>query len=307
MPKVSIIIAAYNGEEYIKESINSILSQTENDLELLLVDDGSTDKTANIVKSIGDPRIKYYYQENSGSPAAPKKFAIKKAAGSFVGFCDQDDIYYPTKIEKQLDAFNQCKEKNEVGVIITSADLIDRAGKVTGHNLKPFEGYQDNKTARDSLLRNNFITACSALMPKRVLDDIGEIDMSLRGVEEYDLWLRITEKYGVLTIKEALCAWRQSDTSLSADKTKQYLEVEKIFTGLGNTESVRVGHGKNLTRIFLSYVLDKKYNEAKMYKKKSQEYPLSGKIRVILILFGISPALAHVVVKTLRNSGRLSL
>jgi len=308
MPKASIITAAFNGEKYIKETIDSLLSQNIEDIELFILDSESSDHTVKIIEAYKDKRIKLYNHKNTGGPAAPKNEGIRRATGDFVGFCDQDDLYYPEKIEKQITAYEKCEKKDEVGIIIASADLIDDIGKIIGQNIKPFEGFMDSKYAHDLLLKGDVITACSALVPKKILDEVGLLNESLIGVDDYDLWLRITEKYGILTIKEPLCAWRQSSSSLSANKTKQYIETEKIFQKLGDkTVEIRIGHGKNLMRIFLSLVLNNKLTEASVYRAKLKEYPVSNKMKILLKTFDLSTKLSYYQLCFLKKINRVSL
>ena len=308
MARVSTITAAYNGEKYIKETIDSLLSQSEKDIEVLIIDSDSSDGTDKIINSYADERVKLYNHQKTGGPVAPRNMGIKEASGEFVGFCDQDDIYYPEKLEKQITAYEKCEKRDEVGIIIASADLIDEAGKIIGHNIKPFEGFMDSNSVHGLLLKGDAITACSALVPKKILDEVGYLDESLIGVDDYDLWLRITEKYGVLTIKEPLCAWRQSSSSLSANKTKQYIETEKIFLKLGDrTEEIRVGHGKNLMRVFLSAILDNNLTEASVYRAKLKAYPVSNKMKILLKTFDLSKKLSYYQLCFLKMINRVSL
>lgn len=308
--KVSIILATYNGAETIKETISSLLGQNYENLEVIVVDDGSTDKTASIVKEFKDFRVKYFYQKNSGSPSAPRNKGIKEATGEFVGFCDQEDIWYREKLEKQLKAYESATNKDNIGIVFSSADIIDKSGKKINSNITPIEGFLEDEEAYGRLLNYNFITACSALVPKKVIEEIGFLDESLIGVDDYDLWLRISQKYGVLGITEALCAWRTASGSLSADKTKLYKENEKIFDKLENKEqsvTVRIGHGKNLMKIFVSAVLSKRYAEASEYKNKATKYPLSRKAKFMIFIFDTNHVLSFYVMRFLQKIGKISL
>jgi glycosyltransferase involved in cell wall biosynthesis len=351
MSRVSIIIAAYNGAKYLHETIDSLLNQSEKDIEVLVIDDGSTDKTAEIVKSFidshrslsageipacarmtkedgndpfdfaqgklskddreeRDERIKYFYQKNSGSPASPRNVGIKKAAGAFVGFCDQDDIYYLEKLEKQIKAYEECKDRDKIGIIISSADLIDESGRVVSQNIKPFEGFMGSKEAYELLLRGDFITACSALVPRKIFDEIGYLDESLKGVDDYDLWLRISQRYGILTIKEPLCAWRQGKEAMSADKAKQYIETEKVFKKLEKEdkgERIRVGHSKNLMRIFIAKNLEKDFAYAEDLLSKLKKYPITKKGQIVISVFELSHSLSFWFLRFLQLIGRVSL
>jgi len=309
-PRVSIIVAAYNGEKYICETLEALLGQSENNIEILVVDDGSTDGTASIVASIKDTRLKYFFQKNSGSQASPRNKGIKEARGDFIGFCDQDDIWYEKKIEKQTKAYEKCEKKARVGIVISSADLVNEKSQKIGKSPISFDGFMDEKESREKLLSVDFITACSALIPKKILDEVGFLDESLVGVDDYDLWLRISEKYGILGLKEPLCAWRQSKSSFSADKARQYIETEKIFKKIevyDKSKAVISGHGKNIFRIFLALAIDGHYKEAKKYRDKLKKYSISSKMKRIISIFDFSPFFCHVLLLFLKSIGKVSL
>lgn len=306
--KISVIVSVYNGSKYIKKTLDSILSQSMKDLEVLVVDDGSTDDSAKIIKSFEDSRVKYFYQKNSGSPAGPRNLAITKSTGEFIAFCDQDDIWYPEKLEKQIQTYEKCVEKERVGVVFSSADLIDENDRKIAVNRTVFDGYVEPAESNRRLLCGDFIIACSAVVPRSMFDEFGKLDESLKGVDDYDMWLRITTKYGLLAISEPLCAWRQTQSAMSRDKAKQYIETEKIFDKLADkTESIRVGHGKNLFRIGLASMLAKQYDVAKTYTKKLEGYPMSSKAKMITATIKISNKTGYLLVSFLQKIGKVSL
>ncbi len=308
MSKVSIIMATYNGEKTARESIDSILAQTHRDLELIIIDDGSTDDTVTIVKAISNKRVKLLSQKNSGSPAAPRNAGIKVATGDFIAFCDQDDIWYPQKLEKQLEVCEHVEHLGDVGIIFSSADLIDKNDNKVDENITKFSGLISATEAHKMMLEGDFIIACSAVVPKRVMDEIGYLDEKLIGVDDYDLWLRITENYGVLAIPEKLCAWRQTSGALSANKAKQYIRTEQIFAKLGDKSSeIMVGHGKNMLRIIMASLLTKDYGTARDYLKKVKAYPLSQKAKLIVGVSGLSIPLGRMLVSFLQKKGIVSL
>jgi glycosyltransferase involved in cell wall biosynthesis len=123
MPKVSALIAVYNGERFIREAIESILDQTFKDVEIIVVDDGSTDRTREIVQAFGD-RLIYYYQENAGADRAYNR-GISLANGEFIAFLDHDDRWYPQKLAVQVEIFSR---HPEVGLTYSEVDLIDADG-----------------------------------------------------------------------------------------------------------------------------------------------------------------------------------
>lgn len=305
---VSVIIAVYNGELTLAGTINSLLSQTYKNLEIILVDDGSTDNSAAVIKGFNDERIKYFFQKNTGSPVAPRNKGIKESSGKFIAFCDQDDVWYPEKLEKQLETYQKCENKKSIGIIITSANLIDEKGKIINQNPTPFEGFLSQKEAFKKLLGGDFITACSVLVPKKIINEIGFLDEALKGVDDYDLWLRITQKYGILAISEPLCAWRKLNKALSADKTQLYFETEKVFKKLNDkTNEIRIGHGKNLMRYLVTLLLKSDYKKAKTVVDTLKLYPVSKKANILIRIFDKSNVFAGFLIKVLDKIGRISL
>lgn len=308
--KVSVVLAVFNGADTLSETIKSILGQTYKDLELLIVDDESTDDSAKIIKETKDLRVKYFTldQKNTGGPAAGRNRGIKESAGEFIAFCDQDDIWLPEKLEKQIGVYKNSKNKDKIGIIISSADLIDHSGKVINKNPVPFDGFLNKKEAFRKLILGDFITACTAVVPKKILDEMSSLDENMKGVDDYDLWLKITQKYGISAVPEVLAVWRQETDALSADKSKLYLETEKVFAKLKDTsEEIKIGHGKNLMRIFVGLLLQRKYKEAKNITEKIKEYPISTKAKIIIKLFRISPSLTGALLRLADKIGQISL
>jgi len=300
--KVSVIIPVYNGQKTIGETLNSIISQSYKNLEIIVVDDGSIDNSAEIVKSIKDKRIKYYKIKNSGAPARPRNFGIKKSQGEFVAFCDQDDLWAEKKIARQLFYYQKNSQKKEIGIICTEAVIIDDRGKKINKNTPHFSGFLPSIETRESLFYSNFITACSAVVPKNILEEFYPLDESLKGNDDFDLWLRITKRYGVLNILEPLSFHRKSSNSLSADLSKIYIENEKIFEKLEKNENsvkTRIARGRNLSRIVTSKLILGDVDGIKEWNKKLKNYPKSKKMKIVSGLASISPALSSELIKLL--------
>ncbi len=336
MPKVSIIIPAYNGERFIGETLESLLGQTYHDFEIIAVDDGSTDATVDIIKSFididsrrmfiqplagrndrkCDSRVKYFHKENSGNQAIPRNFGIKRAKGEYIAFCDQDDLWYPEKLEKQMSAIDSRRslsakipasagmteaggndDSANIGIIVASTDVVDSHGKKIGARYVP-DGYMDSSESFRMLLEEDFITACSAVFPKKVLDEVGFLREDLSGNDDYDLWLRITRKYGVYGFSEPLCAWRRSKKSFSHDMSRVFKENEKIFKSLkaANDEEeklIKTGANLNLVRLFIAEVKEKKYDEAGKVLERIRPYDGLFKAKVAMKVFKISPGIAR--------------
>ena len=122
-PKVSIIIPTYNRAKLLSRAIKSVLDQTFKDFELIIVDDGSTDNTKGVVEEFQkkDSRIKYIWQENSGAPAKPKNTGIRQARGEYVAFLDDDDEWFPKKLEKQIELF-----EDNIGFVGCNILIVDQ-------------------------------------------------------------------------------------------------------------------------------------------------------------------------------------
>jgi len=310
--KVSVLMAVYNGGQTLRETIESILAQTHHDLEILAVDDGSTDDSAQIIKSFVDPRIKYFKIKNSGSPAAPRNYAIKNSSGEIFALCDQDDIWYPEKIEKQLKKYEQSKFRDKIGIIHCRADYIDGVGQKIGESEKTKEGFIEQESAFREMVFGNYIRACSAIIPKDIIKEIGNFNEKLHGNDEYDLWIRITEKYGTLGLSEKLCAWRRFDQSYSINVSRVYEENEKIFAQFEkkqgyNSELIKIGHGKNINRVMVAAILEGNKERAIKFAQKAKGYPVSLKGKIVSFFALTSYTTTEKVLKFYQKKGKISL
>ena len=190
---VSIIIPAFNAEETIEHCINSVLSQTYSTIEVIVVDDGSHDRTATIVKS-QYPNIKCISIPHNGSPGYVRNRGVMQATGFYIGFIDADDYWDPIVIEELLDGF-----KRNPNAMLSYGTLTYDGGEHDGENVHalrtPHEGYVFSK-----LLRKNFIQMHPALLKRSILSKTGCFDETLNVdiAEDYDLWLRITYYYPVV-------------------------------------------------------------------------------------------------------------
>lgn len=189
---ISVVVPTYNRADLISETIESILNQTYKYFELIIVDDGSTDNTEEVIRKFKDSRIKYIKTDNWGGPARPRNIGIKKAKGEYIAFCDDDDIWLPEKLEKQIRVF---QISNETAMLYTRFKTIE--GDVISNKIFPENGkYKSGNIFKSIYLRN--LIACSGVMVKRsVLDQVGlfNTDPNLIAIEDADLWLRIALKH----------------------------------------------------------------------------------------------------------------
>ena len=220
LPLVSVIIPAYNAETFIAETLQSVLSQTYSNLEVLVVDDGSQDFTSSIVTSFAqrDSRVILIKQINQGVAAA-RNLAIEKSRGEYIAPIDADDLWHPQKLEKQVQQFLSLE--SSVGLIYTWSAYINQQGLLTGVMLssnKVGDVYID-------LLAGNFIGNSSSPLIRRIcFKEVGGYNFQMKennaqGCEDWDLYLRIAERYQFQVVTEFLVGYRQTTSSMSCNCT----------------------------------------------------------------------------------------
>lgn len=189
----------HNCEKYIKETISSALNQTYSNFELIIIDDGSTDNTANIIKNFNDPRIKYFYQKNSGVSRA-RNHGIYISQGKLLAFLDADDIWYPHKLESQI---KEIRKSPEIGLVYSWVQYID-----VNNNLIGETKYNIDKNFYINLLLGNYIDNGSVPLIKReCFDKVGKFN-NIRTGEDWDMWIRIAREYDFGFVKDYLIQYR---------------------------------------------------------------------------------------------------
>jgi len=204
MPLISIVVPAYNAASFLQGTIKSVQNQTLKDWELLLIDDGSQDETAAIVKPfLSDPRIRYVRQDNQERAVARNR-GISDSSGEYVAFLDADDLWYPEKLALQLELM---QTERKPGMCYTFADVLRPGEKTPRSYRQPMA--REGKIFED-LLRGNFITVSSTMVRRNVLEEVGQFDTdsSLLGSEDWDLWLRISRRYTIGVVRKYLTTYR---------------------------------------------------------------------------------------------------
>jgi len=179
---VSVIVPAYNQGHYVGEAIQSVLDQTYQDFEIIVVDDGSTDKTAEVTKSFSDPRVHYIYQENRGLSGA-RNTGIRHSAGIYLTFLDSDDLFLPEKLELLVACLG---DNSEIGLVAGQAIPINETGQPVG---RIFDVPLPEDTSQ--LLLGNPLHVGSVMVRREWQVKAGFFDESLRSYEDWDMWLRL--------------------------------------------------------------------------------------------------------------------
>ena len=216
MPRVSVIIPTYNSATFLPETIESVLAQTYEDYEIIVVDDGSTDSTKEVLDPYSD-KIKYIYQQNHGAGSA-RNTGIKHSQGEYIAFLDADDIWLPEKLHIQA---NYLDNNPEIAMVYSQSLRISVGGKSLSK--KSRDRNLPSGEVFNKLFLRNFILTCTAVMVrKRVLNTIGLFNESLITSEDWDLWLRIAREFKVSGIGKYLCKRRQLSESLSRNREIVY-------------------------------------------------------------------------------------
>ncbi len=226
MPLVSVIVPAYNAEDTILETIHSVLHQSLQDLELIVVDDGSSDSTFAIAQSVKDPRVRALSFENGGAAMARNR-GIQQAKGDFLSFIDADDLWVINKLEKQLQALQKMPEA--CGAYSWTL-IMDAEGETFyPGNCESFEG-----DVYPQLLLSNFVGSGSNMLVRREASEaIGGFDANLRSHEDWDYYLRLAHRWPFAVVSEPQILYRKTDSSLCSnfEVMEKYIFIlhEKVF------------------------------------------------------------------------------
>ena len=208
LPKVSIIIPVYNHEKYIRECVESALAQDYENLEVIVVDDGSTDGTPEILKEFGE-RINYIRQENQGTSAALNT-GLRHAQGSLVGWLSSDDLYLPGKIKYQVEKF---RGEPSLGLVYTDWIKIDSQGREIQMVHSPCPS---SEHFVGEMLKGNFVNGSSALIRKECFEKAGYFDTGLAAGSDVDMWFRLLKNgYRFGHVPRPLIKYRWHPSNLS--------------------------------------------------------------------------------------------
>lgn len=225
-PAISVIIPAYNAERTILDTIYSVLAQTFANFELIVINDGSTDQTPELVCSVQDPRLKLFNYENAGLSTARNR-GIERSIGQYISFLDADDQWTTDKLELQLKALQQ---NPQAGVAYSWTTYIDEQGKILSSGEPAF--YQGN-VHRDLLIKNIIVNGSNVLLKREVVERVGGFDPNISACEDWEYWLRIAPYFEFVVVPKPQIFYRLSSTTLSSkiDKMEKYhLSVlEKAF------------------------------------------------------------------------------
>ena len=295
MPKISIIIPVYNGEKTIQETLDSVFAQTFSDWELIVSNDGSSDRTLEIVEAIHDPRIRIVSGENGGLSVSRNR-GIAIATGEYLSFLDADDLWSPDKLATQLQAL---ENNPEAAVAYSWTDYIDEKGTWlhSGLHLSP------KGNVLSELFLHNFLENGSNLLVRReALDRVGYFETSLTSAQDWDLYLRLADCYQFVPVPRAQIFYRIVSTSFSTNLHRHHEQGLRVIERAlqRNSKSLKPLKTKTLAH-FYKYLACKVFNTVGNRKNgilslyfnwqyfRYQNYSFSAiKLSTILIIKGIA-------------------
>jgi glycosyltransferase involved in cell wall biosynthesis len=212
-PLISVVIPTYNRESTIEKALLSVLNQTYKNIEVIIIDDASQDKTHEVIKSYLSDKVLYFKLEKNGGVSDARNYGIKKSHGEYIAFQDSDDEWYSSKLEKQIAVINQ---DDSVGLVYCRfKKILDKST----YDIYPKHSeallYGDLKSV---LIDHNIIGTPTMLIKKKVLDDIGLFDTKMIQYEDWDLALRVSIKYSIGFVDEVLVDSHMSSKGVNSDK-----------------------------------------------------------------------------------------
>ncbi|MBN2644201.1 MAG: glycosyltransferase [Desulfuromonadaceae bacterium] len=209
-PDVSVLLPVFNGERYLSAAIDSVLRQSHRNLELILVDDASTDGTAEIIRCQTDARIRPIRQPENGGVVKALNTALQRAKGRYIARIDTDDLWRPEKLARQLELLRARPEIALCGCFYTQIDALGRLIREVELPVSPEENYLQ------LFVRNTFVHS-GVVFNAQVVRDLGGYSPDWLHIEDYALWLAIAETYPVCNMPESLLSYRIHDQSISSE------------------------------------------------------------------------------------------
>lgn len=220
MPKVSVIIPTYNRAKLIRRAVDSVLSQSYKDYEIIIVDDGSTDNTKEILANY-DGSIRYIYKNNEGISATRNR-GIKEAKGEFIAFLDSDDEWLPDKLALQADLLEKNKK---LGLVCSKMIILNGNSEKIG--MKPEQ--KTGEDFRELLEIGGDLPTSTVMVRKECFDKVGVFDELLPPMEDFEMWVRIASKYDIYTVPDKIFAlYYRHDQQITSDKFKVYEATVKL-------------------------------------------------------------------------------
>jgi glycosyltransferase involved in cell wall biosynthesis len=225
---VSVVIPVFNGSDFLREAIESVLDQTYKPVEIIVVDDGSTDDTSAIAQSYGD-HLAYHYQENKGVAAALNR-GIQEARGKYVAWLSHDDVFLPEKLERQIEFLAR---QSEFRACYSDFIIIGPEGRIIKEVATPWHPRQQ---AIWELFGNMYINGSSMLIERTCFNEVGLFNEALKYSQDVDMWIRMLLVFDIGRVPEMLLKWRshpgQGSREVGQHGAEKWESYRTIFADL---------------------------------------------------------------------------
>lgn len=213
MPKVSVIVTTYNRKEYLKETIQSILNQTFQDFEIIVVDNFSNYDFFDFIESFKSEKIIVLQNKNNGIIAINRNFGIERAKGEYIAFCDDDDLWSPVNLQTKMNYF---ANDPSIGMITSKEEIIDEKSESIGKTTQHWVNQSHFVTFKDFFLKN-VGSPSAAVIRRDYFTEVGYFDESVnkKYIEDIDYWLRFSLKHKVFYLNDILGSYRVHQTNAS--------------------------------------------------------------------------------------------
>jgi glycosyltransferase involved in cell wall biosynthesis len=298
---VSVIIPCYNAENTIEETVKSVLAQTYQDFEVIVVDDGSTDQSREIVESFGK-QVKLIKQDHSGRSSIARNTGIKAAGGNYFAFVDADDLWLPTKLDEQLTLLRQ------EGTLWCYCDVLcfrDADKLEIGKYSELFYTGKSGWMGKDQLLGNR-VCSPSPLVHRDIINHVGGFDESLVSREDWDLWLRISFEYPVSYVNKVLARYRVHEKSktYAMDPGFTFKNHQTIIEKIAKMYPEEVADLRPVALAHYAFIVSKTYwlinnyaSAQEMAEKAKKWAPRNRKYKLFYLIYKSPPFILNTFLK----------
>ena len=305
---VSVIMPVYRGKEFVAAAMESVLAQTYRSFELIVVNDGSPDASADVIAQfLPHKQIKYIEQENAGVAAA-RNTGLARSSGQFIALLDQDDLWLPTKLERQVAYLNAHPNK---GLVHSRVECIDASGEPCtcegAISVYPFEGLCAGR-----LLLGNGIAPLTVLMRSECVREVGGFDQKFAPADDWELWLRIARRYEFGFMDEITARYRVHAENISKDHAQMQKTVLSIVDSICerfpdvaqslSPQDLLIARSRSLSWVAEALERRGQRREARSYWKSA--YKHSGDVDALLALIGMAPGKRRTTLNALSHMPR---
>lgn len=263
----SVIIPSYNREHILPKAIDSVLQQTFPAFELIIVDNGSTDNTRQLIEiySRQDSRIRYLWQENSGSPAGSRNTGIKNAAGEWIAFLDSDDWWFPSKLEEVYKTIQKDQTNSYVGI----SHWEDKYVNNHPHSILRHGCEEETGLYKKLLFRGNLFSTSAMTVKTDIIRKIGGFNPQKDYfiVEDYDLWMRIAQQGSIVSIKKSLGVFSINNSNMSGNIELTHKNLKQLINDHIKNLAVPLEEKEQLKRIHCARI---DYYQGRTYQLDGQ-------------------------------------